>query len=44
MKTENLQDIFELSPLQEGMLFHSVFTPKADVYHIQLDFSLRRSH
>ncbi|MCF6522531.1 amino acid adenylation domain-containing protein [Streptomyces sp. JJ36] len=41
MKPENLQDVFELTPVQEGMLFHSLFTPESGVYVEQLSFTLR---
>ncbi|MCI0495000.1 condensation domain-containing protein, partial [candidate division KSB1 bacterium] len=32
MSTENIQDIYPLSPMQQGMLFHSVYTPEKGVY------------
>ncbi|MCP5150482.1 MAG: amino acid adenylation domain-containing protein [Chromatiales bacterium] len=34
-------DIFELTPLQAGMLFHSLYTPESTVYHIQLELRFR---
>jgi len=34
--TENLQDIYELSPLQQGMLFHTLHAPDSDVYFEQV--------
>jgi len=39
--TENVQDIYELSPLQQGMLFHTLHTPDSDVYFEQVRCSLR---
>ncbi|MHC4618918.1 MAG: amino acid adenylation domain-containing protein [Planctomycetota bacterium] len=32
----NIEDIYELSPLQQGMLFHSVYEPESPVYFEQL--------
>src|SRR5690625_6726515 len=31
----NIEDIFELSPCQEGMLFHSEFDKKENLYIVQ---------
>jgi len=33
---ENIQDIYPLSPMQQGMLFHSIFAPDTDVYAEQM--------
>ncbi|NJP21134.1 MAG: amino acid adenylation domain-containing protein [Hydrococcus sp. CRU_1_1] len=41
MKTENIQDIYELTPLQHGILFHSLYAPETAVYFVQLCYSLR---
>jgi amino acid adenylation domain-containing protein/non-ribosomal peptide synthase protein (TIGR01720 family) len=41
MKTENIQDIYELTPLQQGILFHSLYAPDTAVYFVQLGYSLR---
>ncbi|HEX6045284.1 MAG TPA: amino acid adenylation domain-containing protein, partial [Pyrinomonadaceae bacterium] len=35
------EDAYPLSPLQQGMLFHSVYTPGSTVYVGQLSFMLR---
>ncbi|MEH2067466.1 MAG: amino acid adenylation domain-containing protein [Nostoc sp.] len=32
MKLENLEDIYELSPMQQGMLFHSLSAPESGEY------------
>jgi amino acid adenylation domain-containing protein len=32
MKMENLEDLYELSPMQQGMLFHSLADPESGVY------------
>lgn len=41
MKAENLEDVYELSPLQHGMLFHCLYAPSAGNYVEQLHFTLR---
>jgi amino acid adenylation domain-containing protein/non-ribosomal peptide synthase protein (TIGR01720 family) len=38
---DNLEDIYALSPVQEGMIFQSLYDPAADVYFRQLSFVLR---
>ncbi|MGZ4106687.1 MAG: non-ribosomal peptide synthetase, partial [Tumebacillaceae bacterium] len=40
MKVENLEDIYELSPMQQGMLFHSILAPESGVYVQQFCFEL----
>jgi amino acid adenylation domain-containing protein/non-ribosomal peptide synthase protein (TIGR01720 family) len=32
MTIENLEDLYELSPLQQGMLFHTLYAPESGVY------------
>ena len=38
-----IQDIYPLSPTQEGMLFHSLASPNSGVYVVQVSFLLRGS-
>ena len=38
-----IEDIYPLSPMQEGMLFHSLLEPEADHYFVQLVCSLNGS-
>ena len=37
---ENIEDIYELSPIQQGMLFHSLLNPKSDVYFVHQIFAI----
>ena len=39
METENLEDIYELSPTQQGMLFYALYDPKAGAYFEQITYS-----
>jgi len=43
MKADNIQDIYELSPAQHGILFHSLYSPELGVYFVQLCCTLRGS-
>ncbi|MBE9052044.1 non-ribosomal peptide synthetase [Nostocales cyanobacterium LEGE 11386] len=40
MNTENIQDIYELSPVQKGILFHSLYTPELGLYFIQYTYKV----
>jgi len=37
---EGIEEIYELTSLQQGMLFHSLYAPDSPAYTIQLDFAL----
>lgn len=41
MNTENIEDIYELSPVQQGILFHSLYEPELGIYVIQMSYTLR---
>ena len=36
----NLEDIYELTPMQQGMLFHTLYTEGSDVYIEQFIYDL----
>ncbi|MCD4693540.1 MAG: AMP-binding protein [Calditrichales bacterium] len=38
--SENIQNIYPLSPMQQGMLFHSLYAPETEVYAEQLSCKL----
>ncbi|MBA2285819.1 MAG: AMP-binding protein, partial [Ktedonobacteraceae bacterium] len=40
MLVENIEDIYELSPMQRGMLFHTLYAPHSGVYMEQALYSL----
>lgn len=33
---QNIEDLYELSPMQQGMLFHTLYAPESEVYFEQL--------
>src|SRR5687767_9442880 len=39
--SDQIEDIYELSPLQQGMLFHTLFDPQSGVYTIQNTFPMQ---
>lgn len=41
MSAKNIEDAYPLSPMQQGMLFHSLYTPASGVYVTQMCFDLR---
>ncbi len=41
MDTKNIENIFELSPLQQGMLFHTLYAGKIDPYVYQYSARLK---
>ncbi|MDZ8186464.1 MAG: amino acid adenylation domain-containing protein [Nostoc sp. ChiSLP02] len=40
-KNKNIEAIYPLSPMQEGMLFHTLYEPESGVYFEQLSFTVR---
>src|SRR5947209_5790803 len=40
MTAEQIQDIYELSPAQQGMLFHTIYAPEAGEYFTQTTCAL----
>ena len=40
MKKDNLEAIYPLSPMQEGMLFHNLYAPQVEVYFEQFAYTL----
>nr|MDQ2971247.1 condensation domain-containing protein [Acidobacteriota bacterium] len=41
MTTANLEDVYELSPMQQGILFHTLYDPAANAYFEQCIVTLR---
>lgn len=41
MSVNNIEDVYPLSPLQEGLLFHSLYEPEEGVYVTQLSCKTR---
>jgi len=39
-KLSNVEDIYPLSPMQQGMLFHSILDPSSGMYLSQAVFSI----
>lgn len=37
----DIQDIYELSPLQKGILFHGLYAPEEGLYFIQFSYTVR---
>jgi amino acid adenylation domain-containing protein/non-ribosomal peptide synthase protein (TIGR01720 family) len=40
-KDKNIEAIYPLSPMQQGMLFHSLYAPQSGVYFVQLSCTIR---
>lgn len=41
MNTANIENIYELSPIQQGILFHSLYESESGAYFVQLSYGLR---
>jgi non-ribosomal peptide synthetase component F len=41
MKAENVEDIYKLSPTQQGLLFHTLYDPESGVYCTQYSITLK---
>lgn len=39
-KSDNIEDVYTLSPLQEGILFHSIYQKEASAYFVQMVYRL----
>src|SRR3982074_202923 len=37
----NLEDLYQLSPMQQGMLFHTIYAPQSGVYFEQSIFTIK---
>src|SRR5262245_52237690 len=43
LKAQNIEDVYELSPLQQGMLFHTLRNPDSSMYFHQVVYTLQGS-
>ncbi|WP_298917464.1 non-ribosomal peptide synthetase [uncultured Nostoc sp.] len=41
MNTANIENIYELSPVQQGILFHSLYESESGAYFVQISYGLR---
>lgn len=41
MKAENIEDIYKLSPTQQGLLFHTLYAPESGVYCDRYNITLK---
>ena len=41
MSAKNIEDVYPLSPMQEGLLFHSLYQPEAGQYVTQIPYDCR---
>jgi|GEM_PF-5616406 len=41
MKTNNIEDIYQLTPVQKGMLFHCLYDSELSLYFFQHIFTIR---
>jgi hypothetical protein len=40
-RLENLEDLYQLSPMQQGMLFHTIYAPESGAYFEQTVFTIK---
>ncbi|MUG94912.1 non-ribosomal peptide synthetase [Scytonema sp. UIC 10036] len=43
MKSENIEDIYELTPLQKGVLFHCLYENESQLYFFQIVYNIHSS-
>ncbi|HEY0736251.1 MAG TPA: amino acid adenylation domain-containing protein [Herpetosiphonaceae bacterium] len=43
MDRNNIADLYKLSPIQQGMLFHSLYTPESGVYFEQFGWTINEA-
>ena len=41
MNTEQIEDIYPLAPMQQGILYHTLYAPESGVYLVQVVWTLR---
>src|SRR5688500_15859899 len=41
MSMQDVEDIYELSPMQQGMLFHTLYAPESGMYFEQFSYTLK---
>ena len=44
MKRENIETIYELSPLQQGILLHTLAEPQSGMYVQQFSWTIQGAH
>ena len=42
-KSDTIQKVYPLTPMQEGMLFHSIMDPDSSAYHNLLQAKIMRA-